>query len=277
MKKLVFILVGTFSFLIIGFSNRVYAQGYFTCGNWFGDPCTVLFSLCESGFMIPPGDQCRVYYQANGSCPPSLECVAEGATPTPTVPPGVTPTMPPPTPTESPFGCPNQYYGKYCDDVTNTLVCRPDQFCDSTQAPPPPAGCTGVCVSLTPIPTVTPAGGSTIPVYDPGCTTDNGQEGVKSALGCLPTNPERFTNIALPWAIGIGAGIAFLLGVFGATMITLSAGNPEKMQAGKEMITSAIAGLLLIIFAMFILRVVGVDILKLFLFEEPGHPGGGGT
>ena len=119
-------------------------------------------------------------------------------------------------------------------------------------------------------------GGPTIPVYDPGCTkgdTDN----VKTALGCLPTDPETFVNTALPWAIGVGAGIAFLLGVFGSMMIVLSAGNPEKMQAGKEMITSAIAGLLLIIFAVLILNVVGVKVLNLFDFPpEPPHPGGGG-
>ena len=47
-------------------------------------------------------------------------------------------------------------------------------------------------------------------------------------------------------------------------MIVISAGDPEKMQAGKEMITSAVSGLLIIIFAVFILRVIGVDILQLF-------------
>lgn len=109
--------------------------------------------------------------------------------------------------------------------------------------------------------------GPTIPVYDPTCSSGTsyyGFSGVKTALGCLPTDPQYFINLATPWAIGIGAGIAFLLGVFGAVMIVLSAGNPEKMQAGKEMITSAIGGLILIIFSVFILRIIGVDILKLF-------------
>lgn len=120
----------------------------------------------------------------------------------------------------------------------------------------------------TPDPTRIPAGpGTTIPVYDPGCSSGTsyyGYSGVKTALGCLPTDPQYFINLATPWAVGIGAGIAFLLGVFGAIMIVLSAGNPEKMQAGKEMITSAIGGIILIVFSVFILRVIGVDVLKLF-------------
>ena len=109
--------------------------------------------------------------------------------------------------------------------------------------------------------------GPTIPVYDPTCNSGTGYygySGVKSALGCLPTDPQTFINTATPWAVGIGAGIAFLLGLYGALMIVISAGDPEKMQAGKEIITSAIAGLLLIIFAVFILRIIGVDVLKLF-------------
>lgn len=106
---------------------------------------------------------------------------------------------------------------------------------------------------------------SVLEPYDPGCTPGD-TENVKTALGCLPTNPESFVNKALPWAIGIGAGIAFLLGLFGSGMIVLSAGNPEKMQAGKEMITSAIGGIIIIVFAVFLLDFIGVKILKLFAF-----------
>lgn len=117
---------------------------------------------------------------------------------------------------------------------------------------------TGVsCISYDPGPS-TP-----LSSYNPKCYGRFG-EGVKSGLGCIPTDPQAFINTATPWAIGIGSGIAFLLGLYGALMIVISAGDPEKMQAGKEIITSAIAGLLLIVFAVFILRIIGVDVLKLF-------------
>lgn len=70
-------------------------------------------------------------------------------------------------------------------------------------------------------------------------------------------------NDILKYAMGIGGLIAFILIVIGGLQIILSAGNPDRVKAGKEMITSAIAGLLLIIFAVFILRLIGYDILKI--------------
>ena len=71
-------------------------------------------------------------------------------------------------------------------------------------------------------------------------------------------------NNIIPIAIAIGGVIAFLLIVFGGFQIILSAGNPDKVKAGQEIITSAIAGLLLIIFSVFILRLIGYDILGIF-------------
>jgi hypothetical protein len=42
-----------------------------------------------------------------------------------------------------------------------------------------------------------------------------------------------------------------------------SSGDPERLKGGQELLTSAIAGLIMLIFSVFILRVIGVDILKL--------------
>ena len=138
-----------------------------------------------------------------------------------------------------------------CEPVNSN--CRPGYKAVCTSCPATEIS----CVSSAPGP------GPPIPVYDPKCYGRFG-EGVKSGLGCLPTDPQAFINTVTPWAIGIGSGIAFLLGLYGALMIVISAGDPEKMQAGKEIITSAVAGLLLIVFAVFILRIIGVDVLKLF-------------
>lgn len=103
-------------------------------------------------------------------------------------------------------------------------------------------------------------------IFDPTCDLllPLTGKGIDTALGCLPTDPQTFVGLVIPWAVGIGGGIAFLLMLYGVFMIIVSAGVPDKMQAGKELISSAITGLLIIIFAVFILRFIGVDVLGLF-------------
>lgn len=100
------------------------------------------------------------------------------------------------------------------------------------------------------------------PIKPPtGC----GEDEILTAIGCINVkNPEGFVGSVLKLAIGIGGGIAMLLIIFGGIQILTSAGSPEKIQAGKELITSAIAGLILIVFSVFILRIIGVEILKIF-------------
>jgi len=84
---------------------------------------------------------------------------------------------------------------------------------------------------------------------------------VWTAFGCIDTNPSSFIGSVLKVAIGIGGGIAFLLILFGGFQILTSAGNPEQLTAGRELVTSAITGLLLVIFSIFLLRLVGFNIL----------------
>lgn len=89
------------------------------------------------------------------------------------------------------------------------------------------------------------------------------QEGIFTPFGCIETNPQQFVERILQIAIGVAGGIAFLMIIYGGFVTMTSAGNPERLTSGKEIITSAIAGLLLIIFSIIILRIIGVDILQL--------------
>lgn len=91
-----------------------------------------------------------------------------------------------------------------------------------------------------------------------GCMADG--KGVWTAFGCIKTDPSEFVGEILRIAIGIGGGIAFLLILFGGFQILTSAGNPEQLNAGRELVTSAITGLLLIIFSIFLLRLIGFNI-----------------
>jgi len=95
-------------------------------------------------------------------------------------------------------------------------------------------------------------------------TTDSSSGEIYTAIGCIPvSSTPEFISWILGWAIGIGGGIALILIIVATFQIMMSSGNPEKVQAGKELLTSAIAGLIMLIFSIFILKVIGVDILKL--------------
>jgi Type IV secretion system pilin len=97
---------------------------------------------------------------------------------------------------------------------------------------------------------------------------DNGDAGIQTAIGCIHVldTPEVFLGDILKWAVGIGGGIAFLLIIYAGFMIMTSAGNPERLKAGQELLTSAISGLILLVFSIFVLKFIGVDILGLGAF-----------
>lgn len=94
------------------------------------------------------------------------------------------------------------------------------------------------------------------------------KEGVWTAIGCIPTTPQGLFTKFFPIGIGMAGGIAFLLILFGGFQILTSAGNPEQLNEGRELVSSAVAGLLLIIFSVFLLRLIGYDILRI-----PGFSG----
>ena len=103
---------------------------------------------------------------------------------------------------------------------------------------------------------------STNEVYNPSCTKD-GKEGINTALGCIPVEMGDFIPWLMTWLFGIAGGIAFLLMVYGFILIATSSGDEKKIQGAKETITSAIVGLLVCIFSVFILRLIAVNILKI--------------
>lgn len=99
-------------------------------------------------------------------------------------------------------------------------------------------------------------------VLDPRCETNPGA--INTAIGCIPVaNTQEFTQFLLSWGAGIAGGIAILLIIYGGYLVVTSSGNPQKLQAGKELITSAVMGLLLLMLGAFILRLIGVNILQL--------------
>lgn len=130
--------------------------------------------------------------------------------------------------------------GKYdCEDIgSDSYTC-----CKESATPPPGA-----------------AGSGQSPLGGGNCTSDQ----LNTAIGCIDiTNSTGLIGFILKWAIGIGGGVAFLLILYSSFMIMTSQGVPERLKAGQELLTSAIMGLILLIFSVFLLRLVGVNILNI--------------
>lgn len=97
-------------------------------------------------------------------------------------------------------------------------------------------------------------------IYNPLC---DGDKGINTAFGCIPYDATGFAGKFLQILFGIAGGIAFLLMVYGFILVATSSGDEKKLQAAKETITSAITGLLISILALFLFRLIVINILKI--------------
>jgi hypothetical protein len=113
---------------------------------------------------------------------------------------------------------------------------------------------------------VTPTTSTTTSSTGVKCAND--ETGINTAIGCIHVlgSSEEFLSDILRWAVGIGGGIAFLLILYAGFMIMTASGSPDRLKAGQELLTSAISGLILLVFSIFILKFIGVDILGLGAF-----------
>lgn len=177
--------------------------------------------------------------------------------------------------------CPNGYIyndsSKSCDSSTKTpnklaSLCTQGSTCNAT---------TNKCTSVkTPTSNPPPGGAGQLCFLSDGKLVKDAAEinfaknnpqlfGIQTAIGCIPTEPTQFILAVSRLATGMGGGIALLLMIAGAFKMITSAGNPDSVKAGSEQITSAVIGLLFIIFAVLLLKVIGVDILDLPGFISP--------
>lgn len=86
---------------------------------------------------------------------------------------------------------------------------------------------------------------------------------VDSAIGSISTDPKGFILKLFQVLLGLSGGIALLLIIRSGYKYMTSQGNPETTKAAQEEMTSAIVGLLFLIFSLVILQIIGVDLLKI--------------
>jgi len=162
-----------------------------------------------------------------------------------------------PTPTPPPPEC--GYLSQSC-----CLDMEGKNYCLPGQGGPKVTGGTG-CVCTKEEPTVAATPYPTISQKDPkiNCKTKDDKDGVQTALGCVPTEPMDLVKQLFPYLLGFGGLAAFGLIVYSGFQLMTSSGDPQKIQGAKETITSAVTGLIFIILSLFLLRLIGVDILGL--------------
>jgi hypothetical protein len=101
------------------------------------------------------------------------------------------------------------------------------------------------------------------------CNQCFNNNGIWTAVGCIPRDPTGILQTIIRIGLTLGGGVALLAILGGAFVFSTSQGDPKKTGQAKEMITSAIIGLLFIIFSITILQFIGVTILQI--------PGFGGS
>ncbi len=101
------------------------------------------------------------------------------------------------------------------------------------------------------------------------CVDCFAQTGFWTALGCfyLADFKVFIEKNVLGLGVGLAGTIAFLCIIYAAFSYQTSRGNPEQIKKAQQLLVSCITGLLLIIFSVFILRLIGVNILQIPGFQ----------
>ncbi len=142
-------------------------------------------------------------------------------------------------------------YNLYCKvapfSVTNNATTAPKDYPPTAVVTPGSPGYTGS------------TGGAT----GAGQACAEGYAGVLTAIGCVPVDPTVLINQGLKVGTGLAGAVALLMLISGTFTMMTSAGNPATLKKGSDQASSAIIGLLFVIFSILLLQVIGVDLLNL--------------
>lgn len=103
-----------------------------------------------------------------------------------------------------------------------------------------------------------------------GVTGQTGfKPGLYTSLGCIGADSESIVTSLVRIGLGLAGGVGLLMILAGAFMFTTSQGEPKRASEAKELITSAVLGLIFIIFSVTLLQFIGVSILRIPGFGSP--------
>ncbi len=244
-------------------SSRSCRPGYINCTLGAGQISCTIDDQCESECGSPiaycqfPSGRCYVpsscgaLSEGAGSCTSAANCPLARQRGEMDCGPSLTCCAPAPNVCQGMFGNQGQCYWFNCPVDMQFEGFNPPM--DDIGCPPLRACCTDEHIEW-----------SERDALNPRCVAGIGQEGIKTAVGCIPiTSNANLLSFILRWAVGVGGGTAFILIIVAGYLIMTSAGDPQRAKAGRELLGAAIAGLLMIIFSVYILDVVGLRILQL--------------
>lgn len=90
-----------------------------------------------------------------------------------------------------------------------------------------------------------------------------GSGAIWTAVGCIPANATAIVQNVVKVGLGIAGGVALLMILAAGFMFSTSQGDPKRTGEARELITSAVIGLLFIIFSITILQFIGVTVFRL--------------
>lgn len=91
---------------------------------------------------------------------------------------------------------------------------------------------------------------------------------VNTAIGPISTDPGGVVSSIMSILLSFAGVVAIFLIIGAGYQMMTSQGNPEKVKEARERLTSAIVGLLFLIFSVAILQIIGITILQIPGFNK---------
>lgn len=89
-----------------------------------------------------------------------------------------------------------------------------------------------------------------------------GATSISTAVGCVPLlNINETIGFLVKVGVGMVGGIGIFMILFAGLQVLMSKGDPSRLAAGRELLNSAIIGVIMVLFSVFLLRAIGVHIL----------------